>query len=265
MTAGPQKTLTRALAYAKHGWPVFPCKPGSKEPATRHGFRDATTDPNQIRQWWQTLPRANLAIATGSPGPDVLDVDRHGTAGNGFAAYNRLKKEGLLDGAAAIIATPSGGLHVYFAGSDQPCGRLPGQHLDFKARGGYVLAPPSQVRGRGYRLVACPAGSGRLDWTAATRLLEPQRQQVASSSGVAAEPGRLAAWVEGLPEGNRNAGLFWAACRAAESGRADLLDDLATAAAKTGLTPREINRTIASAKRAIRRTAALSLEREAAR
>src|SRR6266568_8600113 len=95
-----RSALRHALAYAWYGWPVFPCKPGSKEPATRHGFRDATTDPNQIRQWWQTLPRANLAIATGSPGPDVLDVDRHGSPGNGFAAYNKLKSAGLLDCAA---------------------------------------------------------------------------------------------------------------------------------------------------------------------
>jgi hypothetical protein len=37
--------LRQALAYARHGWPVFPCAPGAKIPATRHGFRDATTDP----------------------------------------------------------------------------------------------------------------------------------------------------------------------------------------------------------------------------
>lgn len=29
--------------------PVFPCQPGSKEPATRHGFHDATTDPDRIQ------------------------------------------------------------------------------------------------------------------------------------------------------------------------------------------------------------------------
>ena len=199
MTARIEDTLSRALAYARHGWPVFPCRPGSKEPATGHGFCDATTDPDQIARWWHDQPRANLAIATGSPGPDVLDVDRHDPARSGFAAYDALKREGLLDGAAAIIATPRDGLHAYFTGSDQPSGRLPGHHLDFKACGGYVLAPPSQVRGN--RLVACPAGSGRLDWAAAARLLEPERQHVAPpSAGVSAEPRRLTAWVESLPE-----------------------------------------------------------------
>ncbi len=81
MIAEPDRVLDRALAYARHGWPVFPCVPGGKEPATRHGFRDASTDPGQIRHWWNRLPGANVAIATGSPGPDVLDVDQHGPPG----------------------------------------------------------------------------------------------------------------------------------------------------------------------------------------
>ena len=54
----------QALAYARHGWPVFPCQPDSKEPATRHGFLDATTDPDRIRRWWDRQPAANVAIAT---------------------------------------------------------------------------------------------------------------------------------------------------------------------------------------------------------
>ena len=45
-------TLRQALAYARSGWPVFPCRPGEKIPATRHGFRDATTDQQQITDWF---------------------------------------------------------------------------------------------------------------------------------------------------------------------------------------------------------------------
>src|SRR5262245_61907669 len=92
VTADPDRTLSRALAYARHGWPVFPCQPGDKEPATRHGFRDATTDPGQITWWWERQPLANLAIATGLPGPDVLDVDQRGPAGSGFAACHQLQR-----------------------------------------------------------------------------------------------------------------------------------------------------------------------------
>jgi hypothetical protein len=42
------RTTEQALAYAAHGWPVFPCQPGGKQPATPHGFHDATTDPDKI-------------------------------------------------------------------------------------------------------------------------------------------------------------------------------------------------------------------------
>jgi hypothetical protein len=50
---------------------------------------------------------------------------------------------------------PVGGMHAYFAGSDQHCGRLPSHHLDFRATGGYILAPPSQVGGK-----PCALGTG---------------------------------------------------------------------------------------------------------
>jgi hypothetical protein len=49
-------SVSRALAYARRGWPVFPCRLGGKAPATRHGFRDATTDAKQIRRWWERQP-----------------------------------------------------------------------------------------------------------------------------------------------------------------------------------------------------------------
>ena len=170
-------TLRQALAYARRGWPVFPCLPGQKIPATPHGFRDATTDEEQITGWFARHPGRNLAIATGAPGPDVLDVDQHGPAGNGYAALGRLRRAGLLDGAAAYVRTPSGGLHAYFTGTAQRSGHLPAHHLDFRSAGGYILAPPSQVDGRPYQLLTAPAADGRLDWDAVTRLLEPRRQQ----------------------------------------------------------------------------------------
>ena len=92
-------------------------------------------------------PRLHLepGIATGAPGPDVLDIDQHGEAGNGYPAFAELERAGLVDGAAAYVRTPAGGMHAYFTGSDQHNGRLPSHHLDFRSQGGYVLAPPSQM------------------------------------------------------------------------------------------------------------------------
>ena len=243
--------LRQALAYARFGWPVFPCLPGEKIPATRHGFRDATTDQQQITDWFGRGFARNLAIATGAPGPDVLDVDQHGPAGNGFAALAKLQRAGLLDGAAAYVRTPSGGMHAYFAGSDQRNGRLAGHHLDFRSAGGYILAPPSQVDGRPYRLIKTLDGRGGLDWDAVTRLLEPQRrpQRPETRPAPARYLSHLAQWVASQTEGNRNAGLFWAANRALEGDPAADLSALAAAARQAGLDEPEIRRTLDSARR----------------
>jgi len=243
--------LRQALDYAASGWPVFPCLPGQKIPATRHGHRDATTDTAQITAWFGRQPGWNLAIATGAPGPDVLDVDRHGPAGNGFAALARLRAAGLLDGASAWIRTPSGGLHAYFAGSDQRNGHLPGSHLDFRSSGGYILAPPSQIGGRPYQRIKTLDGHGGLDWQQVTRLLEPERHRnphPPEGLGRAGLAG-LARWVAAQAEGNRNAGLFWAANRALEADPAADLSPLAAAARRAGLSDPEITATLDSARR----------------
>jgi len=242
-------TLRQAQAFAARGWPVLPCQPGQKTPATRHGVRDATTDPGQITTWFGRHPDWNLAIATGAPGPDVLDVDEHGEAGNGYAAFRQLRAAGLLDGATAYVRTPSGGLHAYFTGTGQRNGHLPAHHLDFRSRGGYVLTPPSQIGGRPYQLVKTLPGRGALDWDAVIRHLHPQREPPSRH----AQPGGqdltgLARWVASQGEGNRNAGLFWAANRALDGDPAADLSILAAAARQAGLGEREITRTLESAR-----------------
>ena len=96
--------------------------------------------------------------------------------GTDIAAFATLSEAGLLDGAAVYVRTPSGGLHAYFRGSDQRNGHLPAHHLDFRSRGGYVLAPPSLVDGKPYQLIRTVEADGGLDWAEVTGLLEPQRQ-----------------------------------------------------------------------------------------
>ena len=242
--------LGHALAYAARGWPVFPCQAGQKIPATAHGHLEATTDPAQITAWFRRHPDWNLAIATGAPGPDVLDVDDHGAAGNGYAAFARLSRAGLLDGAATYVRTPRGGLHAYFTGTAQRNGHLPAHHLDFRSRGGYVLAPPSVVGGKPYQVIRTVQADSALDWATVTALLEPRRQPGRPQPGPA--PGRdlghLARWVASQAEGNRNAGLFWAANRALDADRAADLSPLAAAARQAGLGDREITRTLDSAR-----------------
>ena len=68
------------------------------------------------------------------------------------------------------------------------------------------------------------------------------------------DPGRdlsgLARWVASQGEGNRNAGLFWAANRALDADPAADLSPLAAAARQAGLGEREITRTLDSARNA---------------
>ena len=244
-------TLRQALAYARRGWPVFPCQPGQKIPATAHGFRDATTDPGQITEWFTRHPGHNLAIATGAPGPDVLDVDVRGPGVTGCLALTRIRRVGLLDDAYAWVRTPSTGLHAYFTGTTQHCAHLPARQLDFLSSGGYILAPPSQVDGRSYQLLETTGRHGQLDWAAVTRLLQPGRphQRPEPRPAPRRDLGHLARWVTAQPEGNRNAGLFWAANRALETDPAADLSPLAAAARQAGLPDAEITRTLDSARR----------------
>jgi Bifunctional DNA primase/polymerase, N-terminal len=243
--------LEAALDYAGRGWPVFPCLAGRKEPLTAHGKDDATTDAATIRAWWTRWPSANVAIRTGAPAADVLDIDVREN-GNGWPSFNRLVRAGMLAGAIRLVRTRSGGLHVYYLGTGQGCRSLKGLFVDFKATGGYVLAPPSLVAGKAYELIEQRQGEGRpLDFSRVEAILVPPKPKPrgrARSTGASA----LAQWLEGQREGNRNKALFWAACRAAEADCTDAdFDDLIRAAVATGQTPLEAEKTVASARRKI--------------
>ena len=88
-----------------------------------------------------------------------------------------------------------------------------------------------------------------MNWEAVIGHLQPQRQPPPRHP----QPGRqdlsgLARWVASQAEGNRNAGLFWAANRALEADPAADLSPLAAAARHAGLGEREITRTLESAR-----------------
>lgn len=136
----PDALTAAAHWYATNHIPVFPCKPGSKTPATLHGFKDATTNLTQIRAWWDTTPTYNIGIPTGLFF-DVLDID-HPTL-----AWPQLRQEfttGTLTPFQAVH-TPRG-LHYYLPPmleAKNTTNIVPG--ADFRAKGGYVLAPPSII------------------------------------------------------------------------------------------------------------------------
>ena len=255
-------TAARHLAQA--GVPVFPCVPLGKQPLTRRGFLDASSDPARVAQWWDRWPDANIAMPTGTPsGIVVVDVDVH-ASGNGFDAFERARSAGLVDGWAWMVRTPSGGLHACYPtkpGVDQRCWQIPSQHVDCRGGGGYVVLPPSRATVPSgavaeYRVVSITEQRpAPIDTTALRRFLESPRPTSMSRSmppvAAGSSPDRLASWVASRPEGARNQGLFWAACRMVEAGHNfdASLAVLGEAARSAGLTEREAETTIRSAYR----------------
>jgi hypothetical protein len=136
-----------ALAYASKGWHVFPLKPGEKVPATKNGFKDATTDEQQIRDWWSKNGNFNIGVACGEPsGIFVLDVD-------GEEGQDTLVNFGHGFPFTLTAYTPSGGMHFVFRhlpGLGNSASMV-GPKLDTRGDGGYIVVAPSQVGGREYR------------------------------------------------------------------------------------------------------------------
>jgi len=153
--------LSHAIRYADSGFPVFPCIPHSKKPLTQNGFHDATTDTDQIIEWWEAEPNANIAIATA--GLVVIDVDG---ADNTWLQDQRELYSKL--GENAICVTPRGGTHYWFAqldgeAVDSSVGRI-APNVDIRANGGYVVVPPSVIDDDGKGI------HGQYNWVATQRL-----------------------------------------------------------------------------------------------
>lgn len=152
-----ETTYGAACRLARVGFPVFPCRKGGKEPATPHGFKDATTSIDRLAEWWAvsddgTTRPLNLGLPTGRPsGLWVLDVDGR----EGLETLGRLEQEHGPLPETVRVETPSGGVHFYFRLPEVEvrCKTrvLPG--VDVRGEGGYVLVPPSVVDGRRYRWV----------------------------------------------------------------------------------------------------------------
>jgi len=139
--------LVAALDLARMGFPVLPLRERGKPPLTRHGVKDATTDVDQIRSWWNRRPRANVGLAV-PPGYVVLDLDNS-------EALHRLRAQDLSLPTTATAATGRG-QHLWYATGEtlvrNRAGLFP--DVDVRAPGGYVVAPPSiHPNGETYRWI----------------------------------------------------------------------------------------------------------------
>ena len=137
-------TLIAALDAASRGWPTFRLGYKQKIPLQgSNGFKDATTDPEIIKDWFKDV-RWNIGLATGGQsGLVVVDIDiEHG----GDESLHVLQGDNDLLPDTATVVTGSG-YHLYYnapAGVDIPpsAGKL-GLGIDVRGTGGYVVYPPS--------------------------------------------------------------------------------------------------------------------------
>jgi hypothetical protein len=281
--------LEAALGYTAQGIPVYPahwprpewggaslacscprgpeCDRPAKHPLLRHGVKEATTEADRIGRWWRRWPQANIGLATGVVF-DALDID--GPAG--LAALSELQEAAGLRLHGPLVATGGGGWHHWFTptglGNRPPRGL---NHVDWRGRGGCVLAPPSRhISGRTYRWLRGSDQAPLPEVPAALQeLLDPDRLLTTPAGPVdpnwpptlghpygrhvlAAE---LAALGRATP-GQRNRTLNRTAFKVYRYVAGELLDDqevtlaFTTLARAIGLSTAETARTLASARTA---------------
>jgi hypothetical protein len=278
----PKELLRAALEIAETGMRVFPahsvfsgrctcgqadCEDQGKHPRVTGWQEIATTDRDQVAQWWSDWPTANVGLATGAAsGVVVLDVD----GAEGMAALDELEAKYGAIGATPRAQTPRPGLHILFAhpgfrvkNSTGKRGIAPG--LDVRGDGGYIIAPPSlHLSGKRYAwLVGMKLGMLELwpmpGWVAAPpepeRVRAPRARPVSDARSVRYGQSALereCALVRTAPEGSRNDQLNASAFALGQLVGGNVLDeprvvcDLLEATLHAGLSRREALKTIDS-------------------
>jgi Bifunctional DNA primase/polymerase, N-terminal len=240
-----------AIELATAGWRILPCVPSgphAKAPLTDHGHLDASTDLEQIRDWWNRWPDAMIGAAVAST-RIVIDFDPR-TNPDCLVELERLVGR-LPATLTAHSGRCDGGRHLYYL---RPAGALTSTRLpagiDLKVNG-YTIVPPSPhpATGKPYTWEIHPVV---LLPCALRKLLRPAplRPVLISGHSHLAKTNGLVHTVLDATAGNRNRALFWAACRAAENDVLDMIEsELFEAAVSVGLSELEARRTIDSAQR----------------
>jgi Bifunctional DNA primase/polymerase, N-terminal len=237
-----------AEVYAALGFPVVAmhaprsgggctCRAGSacsevgKHPRLAGWQRLASTDPARVAGWWRRWPDANLGLATGRRF-DVLDLDGE----QGVEALRAALQIAPQEHPGPVARSGAGGWHLLYAPTrlGNRVGLLPG--VDWRGRGGLVVAPPSRHASGGcYRwrrplttvLPEVPDRLRRLPAPPpATRTtLPPAPTAVGGGGGYAAAAlARERAAVAAARPGCRNATLNRAAFNLGQLAAAGLLD-----------------------------------------
>jgi len=199
-----------ALRYAELGYRVFPCQPGGKAPACVRGCLEATTDEEQICQWWERQPDANIGLAT--DGLAVIDVD-DATWPADAALAGELAR-------GAVATTPRAGRHCVFKQRpDKPVRNTASRiakGVDSRGNGGYIVVAPSVVNGKAYRWAIELPPLAELPET--PPLVQAELDRVANEAPAAVSHQASAHQAECFPEGERNSRLFAVCCSLRRTG-----------------------------------------------
>ena len=133
-----------ALDLARRGWLVFPVRPRSKVPATKNGFKAASSVRSEVAELFAGKDGHNLGVATGpDSGIWVLDLD----GSEGQEALDRLESRYGELPETVSTKTGGGGRHLYWKTNGEPVKnrtKISGAPIDVRGAGGYVIAPPSR-------------------------------------------------------------------------------------------------------------------------
>jgi len=255
-------TKSMALRLAERGCPVFPCRNDNKAPLTQNGFKDASINPDVAAKWWSRWPDALIGVPTGEKFV-VLDLDLQHPEAQRWYAENC----GRLP-LTRKHATRSGGRHLLFQPHDLikcTTGKLHA-HVDTRGHGGYIIWWPASGLEVLHANVLAPVPEWILravapslenvatlrQFATATRQFAENEFQTTTRSAALQLRG-LIRTIAAAPEGQRNSLLFWGGCRLSEmvsAGllcRADAIEIGMEAAARTGLSRIEAQRTLNSA------------------
>jgi hypothetical protein len=143
--------MEAALKYAAHGLGVFPLQWGTKHPfGGTNGVKDATTDPERIRQMWSRFPNAGIGMAL-SDELGAVDIDQKKDKDGEATLAALTARHGDLP-ETVEQRTPTGGRHLLFhtprpirCTADAPGRPSPlGNGIDTRGEGGYIVVEPSR-------------------------------------------------------------------------------------------------------------------------
>ena len=211
-----------ALKYANMGLAVFPLIPKEKKPLTENGFKNATTDPGKIEEWWTIHPDANIGIATGEMSGGLvvidMDIDKEKDKDGYHSFLEWCKANFLVLPDSWMSITGRGGYHLMFKSSFPVPSKIGWiEDVDIRANGGYIVAPPSiHPNGNRYEWEQDPADYELI--TTDDTDVEFIMNSVLASNKTNTEPLKVP---DEIPEGHRDEMMFKLACKYQAMGMSD--------------------------------------------